>query len=89
MLVVILRKHGATPPSHTLDRTSARLHVTLGGGVKNAHKIEYYLIKPDNCINGKNLLLEIGNFVSVKFEPIPVEWEKDFFGLLKKADIIL
>ncbi len=41
-----------------------------------------------NFINGKNSILDIRNAVSAEYEPVPVEWVREYVELLSKAGIV-
>ena len=41
-----------------------------------------------NFVDGKNSLLDIRNAVSAEYEPVPVEWVKEFLEVLAKADVV-
>jgi len=41
-----------------------------------------------NFINGKNSILDIRNAISAEFEPVPVDWIKEYVDLLAKAGIV-
>ena len=41
-----------------------------------------------NFIDGEKSVLEIRNAVSAEYEPVPVQWVKDYIDLLAKANIV-
>ena len=41
-----------------------------------------------NFIDGENSILDIRNAVSAEYEPVPIEWVRDFIELLARADVI-
>jgi hypothetical protein len=41
-----------------------------------------------NFVDGKNGLLDIRNAVIAEFEPVPVDWVKDFVVLLARSGIV-
>ena len=41
-----------------------------------------------NFVDGKNSILDIRNAVSAEYEPVPVEWVKEFLDVLAKAGIV-
>jgi len=53
------------------------------------HKVDSrYRYEILNFVDGKNTLMDIRNAVSAEYQPIPVQWVKQYLELLQKAGII-